>query len=210
MISILEVVEKLLDIGYYRGKSSAVSSWLSEMVRFLLALNHYSSLQGGIMVRKLHRSRSERMIWGVCGGLARHLNVDPTLVRLVMVLLVFANGLGILIYIIMAVIVPLEGSKTTEPRETMRENVEEIKKTAGELGEEIRSTFGEEQAEAKDGEGIYRWRRELIGTVLIVAGLAFLVENFNLFWFDLIRLWPLLLVGAGLLFILTTWRRRHE
>ncbi|MCL0059286.1 DUF5668 domain-containing protein [Dehalococcoidia bacterium] len=92
----------------------------------------------------------------------------------------------------------------------MRENGEEIKKTAGELGEEIRSTFGEEQAEAKDGEGIFRWRRELIGTVLIVAGLAFLVENFNLFWFDLIRLWPLLLVGAGLLFILTTWRRRHE
>ena len=162
------------------------------------------------MVRKLHRSRSERMIWGVCGGLARHLNVDPTLVRLVMVLLVFANGLGILIYIVMAVIVPLEGSKTTEPKETILENVEEIKKTAGELGEEIRSIFGEEQAEAKDGEGIYRWRRELIGTVLIVAGLAFLVENFNLFWFDLIRLWPLLLVGAGLLFILTTWRRRHE
>ncbi|MCL0104142.1 PspC domain-containing protein [Dehalococcoidia bacterium] len=162
------------------------------------------------MEKRLYRSRSDRVIWGVCGGLARHLNVDPTLVRLVMVLLVFANGLGILIYIIMAVIVPLEGSKTTEPKETMRENVEEIKKTAGELGEEIRSTFGEEQAEAKDGEGIYRWRRELIGTVLIVAGLAFLVENFNLFWFDLIRLWPLLLVGAGLLFILTTWRRRHE
>ncbi|MCL0048804.1 PspC domain-containing protein [Dehalococcoidia bacterium] len=162
------------------------------------------------MEKRLYRSRSDRVIWGVCGGLARHLNVDPTLVRLVMVLLVFANGLGILIYIVMAVIVPLEGSTTTEPKETMRENVEEIKKTAGELGEEIRSTFGEEQAEAKDGEGIYRWRRELIGTVLIVAGLAFLVENFNLFWFDLIRLWPLLLVGAGLLFILTTWRRRHE
>ncbi|MCL0056539.1 PspC domain-containing protein [Dehalococcoidia bacterium] len=162
------------------------------------------------MGKRLYRSRSDRMIWGVCGGLAKHLNVDPTLVRVVMVLLVFANGLGILIYIVMAVIVPLEGSKTTEPKETMRENVEEIKKTAGELGEEIRSTFGEEQAEAKDGEGIYRWRRELIGTVLIVAGLAFLVENFNLFWFDLIRLWPLLLVGAGLLFILTTWRRRHE
>ncbi|MCL0095021.1 PspC domain-containing protein [Dehalococcoidia bacterium] len=162
------------------------------------------------MEKRLYRSRSDRVIWGGVWGLARHLNVDLTLVRLVMVLLVFANGLGILIYIIMAVIVPLEGSKTTEPKETMRENGEEIKKTAGELGEEIRSTFGEEQAEAKDGEGIYRWRRELIGTVLIVAGLAFLVENFNLFWFDLIRLWPLLLVGAGLLFILTTWRRRHE
>ncbi|MCL0074084.1 PspC domain-containing protein [Dehalococcoidia bacterium] len=162
------------------------------------------------MEKRLYRSRSDRVIWGVCGGLAKHLNVDPTLVRLVMVLLAFANGLGILVYIIMAVIVPLEGSKTADPKETMRENVEEIKKTAGELGEEICSTFGEEQAEAKEEDGTHRWRH-LIGISLIVGGLIFLAANFNFFWwFAWGELWPLLLVGAGLLFILMTWRRRHE
>ena len=162
------------------------------------------------MGKRLYRSRSDRMIWGVCGGLAKHLNVDPTLVRLVMVLLFFANGIGILIYIVMAVIVPLEGSKTTEPKETILENVEEIKKTAGELGEEIRSTFDEEEAAAKEGDGSNLWR-PLTGIFLIVGGLMFLAANFNFFWwFDWDQLWPLLLVGAGLLFILATWRRRHE
>ncbi|MCD5417366.1 PspC domain-containing protein [Candidatus Bipolaricaulota bacterium] len=162
------------------------------------------------MERRLSRSRSDRVIWGVCGGLAKHLNVDPTLVRVVMGLLVFANGIGVVVYIIMAVIVPLEGSKTTEPKETIWENVEEIKKTAGELGEEIRSTFGEEQATAKEEDGAHR-RRHLIGILLIAGGLIFLAANFNFFWwFDWDKLWPLLLVGAGLLFILTTWRRRHE
>ncbi|HAZ31939.1 MAG TPA: hypothetical protein DCY61_04510 [Dehalococcoidia bacterium] len=163
------------------------------------------------MQRRLYRSRSNRVIWGVCGGLAEYLNVDPTVIRLVMVLLVFANGIGILAYIIMAIIVPLEGSKTAEPKETMRENVEEMKKTAGELREEIRSTFGEEQAEAEDRGRIHRRRRDVVGIILIVVGLLFLAANFNFFWwFHWDRLWPLLLVAVGLLFIATTWRRRHE
>jgi phage shock protein PspC (stress-responsive transcriptional regulator) len=162
------------------------------------------------MERRLYRSRRDRVIWGVCGGLARYLNVDVTVIRLVMILLVFANGIGILAYIIMAVIVPLEGSKAAEPRETMRENVEEMKKTAGELGEEIRSTFGEKEGEAEDWYKVHR--RQLIGSILILVGLVFLAANFNNFfwWFDLIRLWPLLLIAVGLLFILKTWRRRHE
>ncbi|MBT9163958.1 MAG: hypothetical protein DDT24_00884 [Chloroflexi bacterium] len=162
------------------------------------------------MQRRLYRSRSDRVIWGVCGGLARYMGVDPTIIRLVMVLLVFANGIGILAYIIMAIIVPLEGSKAAQPRETMRENVEEISKAAAELGEEIRGTFGEEETEVEDRDEIHRRRRDFTGIILIVVGLFFLGANFNLFWwFHWDRLWPLLLVGAGLLFILTTWRRRH-
>lgn len=62
------------------------------------------------MKKRLHRSRTDRMIWGVCGGLAEYFNADPTIVRLIAVLLIFLNGLGILAYLIMAIIVPLEGS----------------------------------------------------------------------------------------------------
>jgi len=47
-----------------------------------------------------------RMIAGVCGGIAEYLNVDPTLVRLGFVLLTFASGTGILLYLVMAIIVP--------------------------------------------------------------------------------------------------------
>lgn len=59
--------------------------------------------------KKLYRSKTDKMISGVCGGLAQYFGVDATLVRLVFALLVFFGvGSGILLYIIMAIVVPLE------------------------------------------------------------------------------------------------------
>lgn len=58
--------------------------------------------------RRLYRSRRNRMIAGVCGGLAEHFNIDPTWVRLIFILLFFAGGCALLVYFIMWLIVPLE------------------------------------------------------------------------------------------------------
>jgi phage shock protein C len=58
------------------------------------------------MNKKLYRSRTNSMIGGVCGGLGEYLNVDPTIMRLVAVLLVFADGIGLLAYIIAWIIIP--------------------------------------------------------------------------------------------------------
>jgi phage shock protein PspC (stress-responsive transcriptional regulator) len=58
------------------------------------------------MEKKLYRSRKNSMIAGVCGGLGEYLNVDPTIMRLVAVLLVFANGIGLIAYIIAWIIIP--------------------------------------------------------------------------------------------------------
>lgn len=60
------------------------------------------------MEKRLYRSRDERMIWGVCGGIAKYFNVDPTLVRLIAVLTLFFGLAGLLIYVILAIVVPLE------------------------------------------------------------------------------------------------------
>jgi phage shock protein PspC (stress-responsive transcriptional regulator) len=60
------------------------------------------------MAKKLYRSRTDRKIWGVCGGLAKYFDVDPTIVRVVAVASLFVGTLGLWIYIIMAIIVPLE------------------------------------------------------------------------------------------------------
>ena len=57
-------------------------------------------------MKKLYRSRSDRKIGGVCGGLAEYMKIDPTLVRLVAVCLVIFAGTGLLAYIIAWVIVP--------------------------------------------------------------------------------------------------------
>jgi phage shock protein PspC (stress-responsive transcriptional regulator) len=59
--------------------------------------------------RRLYRSRSDRVISGVCGGLARYLNVDPVIVRVVAVALVFAGGVGLLLYAAAFLLVPNEG-----------------------------------------------------------------------------------------------------
>jgi phage shock protein PspC (stress-responsive transcriptional regulator) len=56
--------------------------------------------------RRLLRSRSERVLWGVAGGLAEYLRVDPTWVRLGFVAAVFFGGFGALAYLVMAVVVP--------------------------------------------------------------------------------------------------------
>jgi len=154
------------------------------------------------MEKRLYRSRSDRMLWGVCGGLAKYFDMDPTIVRVLAVLLIFANGLGILAYIIMAIVVPLEGSKVATPKEAMKENVEEMKETASELGREVRSTFVEEE-EAVDK--VRRRRRNTLGILIIVLGLLFLLGSFNLFWwFNWGNLWPLILVAVGLLIIFST------
>ncbi|MEJ2757827.1 MAG: PspC domain-containing protein, partial [Anaerolineales bacterium] len=58
--------------------------------------------------RKLYRSRSDRMVAGVAGGLGEYLNIDPTIVRLLFVLFALAGGPGLLVYIIMLLVVPEE------------------------------------------------------------------------------------------------------
>ncbi len=60
-------------------------------------------------IKTLTRSLNDRMIAGVCGGLANYLGMDPTVIRLIFVLLFFVTGPGILLaYFIMMMIVPEE------------------------------------------------------------------------------------------------------
>lgn len=58
--------------------------------------------------KKLYRSRTDRKIGGVCGGLAQYFNIDATLVRLLFVLGIIFVGGGLLAYLIMLIVVPEE------------------------------------------------------------------------------------------------------
>ncbi len=62
------------------------------------------------MDKKLYRSRNSKMLAGVCGGLADYLNMDPTVVRVLYALLSFFSAAfpGIIVYIILALIIPEE------------------------------------------------------------------------------------------------------
>ncbi|HEX5878690.1 MAG TPA: PspC domain-containing protein [Actinomycetota bacterium] len=58
--------------------------------------------------RKLYRSRTNKQVAGVCGGLAAYFNVDVTLMRVLFILLGLLGAAGIVVYIAMWIIVPLE------------------------------------------------------------------------------------------------------
>jgi len=60
--------------------------------------------------RKLYRSRSNRQVAGVCGGLAQYFNLDATLIRILFVVLAVLGGSGLLLYVLLWIIVPNEPS----------------------------------------------------------------------------------------------------
>jgi phage shock protein C len=58
-------------------------------------------------MKRLYRSREERMLGGVCGGLGEHIDVDPTIIRLVWVVVTLLScGIGIIFYLIAWIIIP--------------------------------------------------------------------------------------------------------
>jgi len=61
------------------------------------------------MEKKLYRSRKNKIIFGVCGGLAEYFNVDPTLVRILFIILLLASvGTAALLYLLLALVMPEE------------------------------------------------------------------------------------------------------
>ena len=62
------------------------------------------------------RSRDDKMIAGVCGGIARYFNVDTTIVRLLFVLAVFLGGASPLIYLVLWLVMPEQKATYTTPQ----------------------------------------------------------------------------------------------
>ncbi len=152
------------------------------------------------MNSKLYRSRTDKMLGGVCGGLAQHLKVDPTLVRLLFVLAALANGLGIIAYLVMWVVVPLEGEGQVPAQETMRAGAEEIAQKARELGEGVREAAVQRRIEPAS----------LAGIILVVLGVVFLAQTLNLWWLRWMSpgvLWPAALIVVGLVLLAQRARR---
>lgn len=137
--------------------------------------------------KKLYRSKKNRIIGGICGGIAEYFDIDPVLIRIIAVLTIFANGIGIIAYIIAWIIIP----QNPEPEQVskkekggLREKAEEI---AQNIGEEIR----------KESDNNRKRSRAVGGLILLGLGGLFLINNF-LPRFNFGRLWPLILIIVGL------------
>ncbi len=90
--------------------------------------------------RRITRSRSERMIAGVAGGLASYFQIDPLFIRLGLIVLSLINGVGVVIYLALWLIIPNEGS-LAEGRSTAGEAIDEMRIYLEHLISQVRAIF---------------------------------------------------------------------
>jgi phage shock protein C len=144
------------------------------------------------MNKKLYRSNKDKMLGGVAGGLAEYFAIDPTLVRIIFVVSLFAGGAGVLAYIILWIVVPEEPyvfAGTPAQTET---------KIKDETGPQPDSPSQTNQQQYVQAMAVQKHKRSsILGIVLIVIGLLFLLDNFipRIHFGDF---WPLLLVAIGI------------
>ena len=91
--------------------------------------------------KRLVRSRNDRMIAGVAGGLAATFNIDPLLVRIALLALAFLNGFGVMLYLALWLLVPNEDSAAVDARDQVRENVGEMQSAAQSMVQRLRGMF---------------------------------------------------------------------
>lgn len=128
---------------------------------------------------RLTRSENDKIIAGVCGGLAAYLEIDTIFVRLAFLILLFASGIGFALYFILWIIMP-----QTEGDEI--DNAAIIQKNISEMGTTV-------------SDKVNRLGRPgTAGLLLILFGAYFLMQEFG--WlgsFSGTWFWPLLLIGIG-------------
>ena len=159
--------------------------------------------------KKLYRSRIDRMIGGVSGGLAKYFDIDPTIVRVLFVVSIFLGGGGILAYIILWIVVPEEPIIITPNSAESHSDPDEGSSASGsddqqnssfnsELNKKVNEATNEINRIVEDAR---RNKRTLGGIILICIGILFLFDNF-LPHFHFGNYWPLILVVIGIALII--------
>ena len=148
-------------------------------------------------MKRLYKSRKNRMIAGVCGGIAEYFNVDPVLIRLIAVLFFFTGGAALIAYIIGLIIMP------DQPQEGTPE------------GEADHRAAAEAMPQRTPAESIGQSGSMIIGIILMVFGVHFLLRNIpffhNFYWrfwnMGWQFFWPAVLIVVGLVVILRGVRK---
>jgi phage shock protein C len=140
------------------------------------------------MNRRLYRCRHDRRLAGVAGGLAEFFDLDPTLVRILFFLSIFLGGMGLLLYIGMAIIVPLEPLSAEA--------------AAADHDEATAEPAGHRHATRDHG----RWAT-FVGIVLVLFGTLALIDRFLPAWDVEHLLVPAVAIAIGALLIASAIRR---
>lgn len=152
------------------------------------------------MNKRLYRSRTDTFLSGVCGGIADYFNFDVSLVRIAWVIATLATGgLGLIAYIIAAVVVPLEPIGGVDPMGTEQQSSNETgSKTQERTTQNTNDAwYASDSGNCSRGSGI---TRKYIGLFLILFGVFFMVRRY-IPSIDFGMLWAacLVIVGIGLM-----------
>jgi len=138
------------------------------------------------MSGRLERSRANRVISGVCGGIAEYLDIDATFVRVVMVILAFPFGVGILIYFVLLFLMPNPGEATPFVRSAGTDQPADPANPVTPAAPRVVDPMVVER------------RRNGIGLLLVAVGVVFLLGNVGAFRFvDWRYIWPLVVIALG-------------
>lgn len=153
-------------------------------------------------MNRLYRSETDKVLGGVCGGLGAYLGFDPVIIRIFFVLLTIANGVGVMIYMLLWLILPAESkAEDAGTHQNLEDAADEITTRAKEMAGELQAAVTRPNRQGT----LY------IGAALILLGVIFLVENLNmdwLWWLDFDFLWPVLLIGGGIILFVRSMREK--
>jgi phage shock protein PspC (stress-responsive transcriptional regulator) len=143
------------------------------------------------MQTRLIRSETDKMIGGVCGGIAAYLNVDSVLVRFAFIMLIFASGIALPLYVILLILMPAEKSIDVQTDYADLDFQKEIKITEEDIdkAQEFNAVDGRSHPQ---GPIVFAGILILIGVYLLAQNFGFL-SFLNIGWFG-----PLLIIGFGL------------
>lgn len=140
---------------------------------------------------RLYRSEKNKILGGVAGGLGEFFNLDPTIVRIIFILLTIFGGSGFLIYLILWIIVPSEGYKGDLSEDTIRNNVSDIRDRAQTIAHSIRM----DKNSNEPSNSKFWW-----ALLIIILGFLFLFNSLDIL--DLGKFWPFILIILGLYILL--------
>lgn len=155
------------------------------------------------MKAKLERSRKDRIISGVCGGMAEYFGIDAVIIRILFVVLILINFFqGILLYIVLAIIMPEAEKAGISAGQT---GVEEAGGTLEPAGEAVEGKEIVAQPEVDRPERA-RW----LGVILILFGLYFVLNEYGIFrWMRNDIVLPLILIILGVWLLISRTRGRQ-
>lgn len=104
--------------------------------------------------KRLYRSSDQKMLIGVCGGLGEYFEMDPTLIRILFAAGTLLGGAGIVVYIVLAVIMPAEDALDLDPRTAAQQTIDEagreLQRAADAVVEKARGLLGNRPAPPSD------------------------------------------------------------